>query len=204
VSPAGYVPLSLRPAPPAARFRLVALGALLWLCACGVSGPARPGPQPSVASAAGNLSCPGSDHGLQDEQMGWGFCYPATWKYIERVQPSTAPVGADTTFDIVVDAPSPRAGADQGLFGFMIIGTYELGGATSLSQWTATNLGPGWSLSPITWGNALEADVASGPRTVRLARTPHHVVLLDLRSGQGNLDLDQAMGSRLGSWRFSY
>jgi hypothetical protein len=30
------------------------------------------------------------------------------------------------------------------------------------------------------------------------------VVLLDLRSGAGNLDLDLAMSKRLSSWKFSF
>jgi len=183
-----------------------ALLGLSLLCSCqlGSLGAAAPAPPPKVASAAGNLSCPRSDHGLDEPQLGWGFCYPASWKYIERVQPSTAPSGVDTTFDVVVDAPAGSVGTDQGQFGFMIIGTYEKGSATTLAQWAATNLGPSWVLSPITWGNSREAALAQGSRTIRLARTAHHVVELDVRSGQGNLNLDAVMTAGLDTWRFDY
>jgi len=34
--------------------------------------------------------------------------------------------------------------------------------------------------------------------------TAHHVVILDLHSGQGHLDLESQMSSRLNTWKFMY
>jgi len=66
-----------------------------------------------------------------------------------------------------------------------------------------TNVGPGIQLKPISWGNALAAaqDPATGKR---YALTQHQVIVLELRSGQGNLDLEGAMASRLDTWKFVY
>jgi len=38
----------------------------------------------------------------------------------------------------------------------------------------------------------------------RIALTPHNVVILDLRSGQGLLNLEAEMSKRLGTWKFVY
>ena len=38
----------------------------------------------------------------------------------------------------------------------------------------------------------------------RIALTPHYVVILDMRSGQGHLDLEASMSTRLGTWKFLY
>ncbi len=177
---------------------------LIAAAACqGSSGPARPASQPSVRSAAGPIQCPATDHGIDEVQLGWGFCYPATWKFRERVQPTQQPPGVDATFDIVVAPPTGRPQADQGLFAFMIIGTYDAGGSSTLKEWAAKNIGE-VTLNPISWGNAREAAEVSGERPTRIALTAHHVVLLDIRAGAGNLDLDQEMAKRLGTWRFDY
>jgi hypothetical protein len=52
----------------------------------------------------------------------------------------------------------------------------------------------------IQWGNAGEADRLSDGR--RIALTPTHVVILELRSGVGLLDLESQMSTRLGTWKF--
>ena len=38
----------------------------------------------------------------------------------------------------------------------------------------------------------------------RIALTPHQVVILDLRSGQGLLNLEAEMSKRLSTWKFAY
>ena len=38
----------------------------------------------------------------------------------------------------------------------------------------------------------------------RIALTPHQVVIMDLRSGQGLLDLEAEMSKRLRTWKFVY
>ncbi|HKV86810.1 MAG TPA: hypothetical protein VJT78_02305 [Candidatus Dormibacteraeota bacterium] len=143
-------------------------------------------------------------------QVGWGFCYPADWRYIERSQGSQSPPGLDLTFDITNVPPSPVACSSptngvqspcSGQFGFMIISTYERGGAPDLASWAQSNLVPPPVLQPITWGNAQEAAILSDGR--RLAFTQHHVVIMVLHSGSGYLDLEGQMSTRLNTWRFS-
>jgi hypothetical protein len=58
------------------------------------------------------------------------------------------------------------------------------------------------SAQPISWGNSVQAVRLSDGRRVALTAT--QVIVLDIRSGQGNLDLDAAMSSRLSTWRFYY
>jgi hypothetical protein len=165
---------------------------------------------PSVAQIGGDLNCASGDHGFEDGNAGWGFCYPGTWKYNERV------AGDSTHLDIVLDitdvpctTPSPVAGGETprpvcspnaGLFGLMLISTYERAGAPDLAAWMQTNLTPVPTASSIVWGNASEADLLSDGR--RIALTPTHVVILVLRSAQGQLDLEGAMSSRLNTWKF--
>src|SRR5712691_3904928 len=112
---------------------------------------------------------------------------------------------------------------DVGRFAFMIISTYERGDSASLASWIQANLirpipspTPGSSptpvptssptppatLQPIDWGNATEAAVMADGK--RIALTPHHVVILELRSGQDLLDLETPMSNRLGTWKFVY
>ena len=191
---------------PVKTFATVAL--VFVLAGCQPGPPTRP--VPSVAQIGSNLKCSSGDHGFEDSQAGWGFCYPGTWKYQERSQGSTSPPGLDLTFDITdIPCTSPTGASarpvcspDAGLFAFMIISTYERGGATSLSDWVQANLHPPLTMTPISWGNADEAGRLSDGR--RIALTPHHVVILDIRSGQGQLDLEAQMSARLSTWMFTY
>ncbi len=171
-------------------------------------------PVPSVAQIGGNLKCAAGDHGLSDSQAGWGFCYPATWRYNEKSQASTSPPGLDLTFDITdipcakpsaaPGAPSvaPVCSPNAGLFAFMIISTYERGGSTSLTGWVQANLSSVPVLSAIQWGDSSEAFKLDDGR--RIALTPNHVVILDLHSGQGHLDLEAEMSARLNTWKFTF
>jgi hypothetical protein len=104
----------------------------------------------------------------------------------------------------------------------MIISTYERGSSTSLASWIQTNLNPQPTPSPsasptsqpspspsppatlqsIQWGNATEAAVMADGK--RIALTPHHVVILELRSGLDLLDLETPMSARLSTWKFDY
>jgi hypothetical protein len=177
------------------------LVAVLVLALAGCQ-PASPHPVPSVTQIGANLKCAQSDHGYQDPQFGWGFCYPSTWRYIERSQGVDVPKGEDLTFDITClsqcRASTPDSGAGNNLFGFMIISTYERGGATDLTSWASANLQAGTTLETISWGNASEA--ARLPDGRRIALTPHYVIALDVRSGL--LDVEGEMASRLDTWKF--
>jgi hypothetical protein len=169
---------------------------------------------PSVSQIGSGLKCDAGDHQFEDPQTQWGFCYPGTWKYNERSQASASPPGLDLTFDITDIAcatPPPGSGTpsvrpscspNAGLFAFMIISTYERGGATSLASWMQANVSPPPALQPISWGDSAEAARLADGR--RVALTAHYVVILDLRSGTGQLDLEKEMSSRLGTWRFRY
>ena len=171
---------------------------------------------PSVAQIGSDLNCPISDHGFEDSQVGWGFCYPATWKYVERQQNSTNPPGLDLTFDVTdIPCASPPPGTasarpicspNAGLFAFMIISTYDRGTSNSLASWLQANTAsPPPSpplLQPITWGNSTEAARMVDGR--RIALTAHHVVILDMRSASALLDLEGQMSSRLDTWMFTY
>jgi hypothetical protein len=170
--------------------------------------PTSPHAVPSVPQIGGDLKCSQGDHGYEDPQAGWGFCYPGSWKYTERSQASQSPPGLDLTFDItnVPTTPTscPSSSTPQtdcaGLFAFMIISTYERGGATDLSGWVATNMKVASDLQEISWGNSQQA--VRLPDGRRLALTQHHVVILDLHSGL--LDLETAMSARLSTWKFSF
>ncbi|GAC1475791.1 MAG: hypothetical protein PVS2B1_16520 [Candidatus Dormibacteraceae bacterium] len=208
---------------------LAAIVVLFVLAGC-QPGP-NPRPVPSVSQIGSELKCQRGDHGYSDLQAGWGFCYPSSWQYRIRAQSSQSPdpKELDITFDIT-DVPcivasaapgqaTPRAqcSGDAGLFAFMIISTFDRGGASSLSSWSAdgrvasaarvSTLG-----QTIKWGNAVEA--AKLPDGRRIALTPLHVVILELRSGSGNgcvtpngtpcyLDLEAPMSSRLSTWTFT-
>jgi hypothetical protein len=202
--------------PPAAanRVKLALILALLAIAGCQPGSGARP--VPSVAQIGGDLKCASGDTGLEDSQAGWGFCHPTTWRYIERSQSSQSPdpVRLDLTFDItdvqcvVASAapgqptPKPTCAPDAGLFAFMIISTYERGSSSNVADWVKANLHPPLTMTSISWGNAAEAAQLSDMR--RIALTPHHVVILDLRSGQGHLDLEAQMSARLSTWDFTY
>jgi hypothetical protein len=196
---------------PAKKFALV--GLVLALAGC------QPGsgnhPVPSVPQIGGNLNCSKGDHGYADPQAGWGFCYPGTWKYIERAQGSQSPPGLDLTFDITYvpatrtpcQSPAPGSGSPapapspcSGDFAFMIISTYERGDSTSLAAWIQANMTHPSTSQSIAWGNSVEAVQLADGR--RIALTPHHVVIMDLHSGL--LNLESEMSSRLNTWKFTF
>jgi hypothetical protein len=191
---------------------LATLVALVALAGCQPGSTTRP--VPSVAQIGADLKCAAGDHGFEDLQAGWGFCYPGTWKYQERSQgiQSPQPNGLDLTFDITdVPCTSPPALAsarpicspDAGLFAFMIISTYDRVNATNLAAWESSYFTPPLaSQTVIAWANAVEAAKLADGR--RIALTAHHVVILDLHSGQGHLDLETQMSSRLNTWKFTY
>jgi hypothetical protein len=166
--------------------------------------PSGPRAVPSVPQIGADLKCSQGDHGYEDVALGWGFCYPGTWRYLEHSQQLAAPDGVDLTFDITClsecRSATPSAGPANNLFGYMIVSTYQRGSATDLEGWVAANMKPAPQLGDsIDWGNAVQA--ARLPDGRRIALTPHFVVILDVRSG--TLDLEDEMSSRLGSWKFS-
>jgi hypothetical protein len=120
---------------------------------------------------------------------------------VEKVQPSDTPPGVDTTFDVT--DYGPNSDPSRGLYGFIIIGTYERGDSATLAQWLAANADPKVATQPITWGNAVEAAYAPAIST-RYALTDHHVVELILHTASDNLDLNGALAPRLANWRFTY
>lgn len=184
---------------------VLAIALALALAGCQVG--SSPRAVPSVPQIGGDLKCDQTDHGYEDQQAGWGFCYPAGWRYVERSQASQSPPGLDLTFDITdASCATPPAGGqaqcspDAGLFGFMIISTYERGGSADLTSWINTNLSHPPAGNTISWGNSVEAVKLADGR--RIALTPHHVVILELHPSP--LDLEGSMSSRLGTWKFSY
>jgi len=188
--------------------------AALVLALAGCQPGSNPRPVPSVPQIGGDLKCSTGDHAYKDPQLGWGFCYPSTWKYIERSQALDDPKGIDLTFDFTclssckmsspdatcASSPSqPQCTPGNNLFGYMIVSTYERGASGDLAGWAATNIKPSPKLDSISWGDAVEADKMADGRLIAL--TPHFVVILDVRSGP--LDLEGEMASRLGTWKFS-
>ena len=196
----------MRPPLPIPRKLLAAVALVLATAGC------QPGsgnhPVPSVPQIGADLNCKNGDHGYEDQQAGWGFCYPGSWRYIERSQASESPPGLDLTFDITdfsCASPAPGGGApqcspDAGLFAFMVVSTYQRNGAADLASWIHANISNPPSTDPIIWGNAVEAAKFADGR--RVALTQHHVVIMDLRPGP--LDLEKEMSSRLGTWKFSF
>lgn len=181
------------------RTLLVGAIGVLLLSACETA--AAPAPQPSVGVVGSTIRCSGVDHAIDDPQLGWGFCYPGSWRFRERAQQLDAPTGVDTTFDIV-DA-SPRGSSNSGKTGFMILGTYELGPSSTLQDWLDRYVDKGLESTPIEWGNARESVlVAASGR--RYARTPHHVIVLEIRGGGDNLDVEGEMAQRLKTWKFVF
>jgi hypothetical protein len=197
--------------------RLTVFVLVLVLAAC--QRGSNPQPVPSVAQIGEDIECASTDHAFEDAQAGWGFCYPGTWRYNERAQGNTGPTRLDLTFDVTDTqaacpascpgcvAPSPAPGVTppacvrtSGLFGFMIISTYERLNAVDLVTWMQNTLPSVPDRQAIVWGNATEADLLSDGR--RIALTPQRVVIMELRSGQGQLDLETEMASRLNTWKF--
>lgn len=189
------------------------LGLLLLLNAC-QRGPVSQ-PAPSVAQIGSDLNCPSTDHGFEDGQAGWGFCYPGTWQYLERVSNGTD--AGPTHLDIILsitdvpcvqgspvagETPRPVCQPQAGLFGLMVISTYDRGTATDLASWMLANLNPVPTGQTIQWGNASEASQLADGR--RIALTPHHVVIMELRFAKDGLDLESMMSARLSSWKFLY
>ena len=116
----------------------------------------------------------------------------------------------DLTFDITnvpcASAPpntKPICSPGAGLFAFMIVSTYPRAGAADLATWVQAKLPPNLTLQQrFDWGNSKEAAMLSDGR--RIALTPNQVVILELRSGFGLLDLESEMSRRLGTWKFLY
>ena len=191
---------------------VLALALALLLASCQVG--SSPRPVPSVPQIGSDLKCSQGDHGFEDQQAGWGFCYPGTWKYTERSQASESPPGLDLTFDVTYVPPTPKpcpsaasAGSSSrsaspcpGDFAFMILSTYERGGSADLFSWMQANLSHSPTSDPISWGNSVQAVKLADGR--RVALTPHHVVVMDLHSGLLNLETE--MSTRLPTWKFSY
>jgi hypothetical protein len=143
-----------------------------------------------------------------------------------RSQSSTAPIPElDLIFDVTnvpcttpspvpgEGSPRPVCGSGAGEFGVIIVSTYTRNNAPNLAAWIQANLpaspspsggaspssSPGPVIQTIAWGNAQEAGVFPDGR--RIALTPQQVVILTLHPG--NLDLESAMSSRLGTWKFT-
>src|SRR5438128_1278712 len=73
--------------------------------------------------------CTAQDQSVSEPALGWRFCMPGTWHYLERLQPTDAPKGEDATFDITDFVEGP----DKGKFGYMIVGTDSRGSAGTLA-----------------------------------------------------------------------
>ena len=196
--------------------RLLAISLLpILLAACQIGSPNNRA-TPSVSQIGADLKCPGRDHPFEDNVAGWGFCYPETWKYNLRAQTTVNPPELDLVFDITDvpcvlttptpgQTPRPTCAPNAGLFGLMVVYTYERGSSATLEDWIPHNLRSASSArtsfgDPIFWGNSKQA--LKMPDGRRIALTPTHVVILELRSGAGNLDLEAAMSTRLGTWKF--
>lgn len=193
--------------------RLIAIPLLpILLAACQLGSPDNRA-TPSVTQIGSDLKCHNGDHAFEDNVAGWGFCYPGTWKYNLHAQSVATPPELDLIFDVTnVPCPIPSSQSpaaqctapDSGLFGLMIVYTFQRGDSATLSDWIQANSGSvssaRVSTTPISWGNAKEALHLTDGR--RIALTKSHVVILELRSGAGNLDMEAAMAPRLGSWKF--
>src|SRR5438105_5875967 len=108
-------------------------GALLALGAC-QTGPGQSPPSPTVSTVQTGVRCDAGDHGYNDAQLGWGFCYPGTWRFSQRFQQSDQPPGTDATFDIIDEPPCAAPSAQgarpscphtEGVSACTIVGTYK-------------------------------------------------------------------------------
>jgi hypothetical protein len=199
------------PSPPQIPPKILAAAALVLLLASCQAG-SSPRSVPTVPQIGSDLKCANGDHGYADQQLGWGFCYPSSWRYTEKVQATDSPSGVDLTFEITClsdckpQCPTPASGTpascptETGLFGFMIISTDDRAGASDLGSWITAKLPRTTRGDPLDWGNALEATKLADGRLAAL--TPHNVVILDVHPSL--LDLDGEMNSRLGTWKFTY
>jgi hypothetical protein len=199
------------PSPPPIPPKILAAAALVLLLA-GCQPGSSPRSVPTVPQIGGDLKCAGGDHGYADQQLGWGFCYPSSWRYTEKIQATDSPSGVDLTFEITCiteckpQCPTPASGTrptcptETGLFGFMIVSTYDRAGASDLGSWLTAKLPNATRGDPLEWGNALEATRLADGRLAAL--TPHDVVILDVHPSL--LDLNGEMTSRLGTWKFTY
>lgn len=178
---------------------LLAVAGVLVLAACQQGATHTPPP----GARQTNLHCGSGDAAEVNDSLGWAFCFPSTWRALggPKTQRTDAPKGVDTVYDITDFATGPT----NGLFGVFIISTDDRAGATSLQDWIDKNIGTGLHLQPAQWGNAAEAlQEVGGAHPRWFALTPHHVVILELHSGEGNLDLNAAFAPRLDTWRFTY
>src|SRR3989442_14394360 len=82
---------------PFPRKLLIAIAILAAVVGCQPSGPR---PVPSVPQIGGNLKCAQGDHGYEDLQAGWAFCYPGSWEKNQGSQAIQDPAGLDPTLDI--------------------------------------------------------------------------------------------------------
>ena len=173
--------------------------AVLVAAACQQSSSGTPPP----TSRPAEVQCAKGDAAEVNDALGWAFCVPSTWRALggPKTQRTDAPKGVDTVYDITDFAPGPN----NGLFGVMIISTDDRGSTASLQDWVDQNIGKGLNLQSVQWGNAQAAlQEVGGPHPRWFALTPHHVVVLELHSGQGNLDLNAVMAPRLSTWKFTY
>jgi hypothetical protein len=176
------------------RRRLLVLFPILLLAGCTPSPASSPSPAPTIRTEGQGVKCPGADHGIEEVRFGWSWCYPSSWKFQERLQPSSQPAGVDATFGIVNDLPSGQPGS--GDFGFLIVGTYQIGSAADLQSWVTANIGSDETLSPISWGNSKTAGQDASGR--RFAMTARHVVEMDVRGTA----ISAEMAKRLSTWKF--
>jgi hypothetical protein len=177
------------------RRRLLVLLPILLLAGCTIwPASTAPSPAPTIRTEGQGVRCPGADHGIDEVQFGWSWCYPSSWKFQERLQPSTHPSGVDVTFDIVNDLPRGQPGS--GDFGFLIVGTYQIGSAADLQSWVTANIGADETLTAISWGNAKAAGQDASGR--RFALTSQHVVEMDVRGTA----IAAEMVKRLSTWKF--
>src|SRR2546429_9564443 len=128
---------------PFPRKLLVAIAILAAVVGCQPSGPR---PVPSVPQIGGNLKCAQGDHGYEDLQAGWAFCYPGSWKDIERSQAIQSPAGLDLTFRITnVPCTTPPSGPPQGspdaaLLPGLFLSPYPPAGSPGLARWVRGNM----------------------------------------------------------------
>src|SRR2546427_11538439 len=115
---------------PFPRKLLIAIAILAAVVGCQPSGPR---PVPSVPQIGGNLKCAQGDHGYEDLQAGWGFCFPGSWKYIVGFQALHSPSGLDLTFvltNLACSTPpagQPQCSPDARLFSVVIISASHRG-----------------------------------------------------------------------------